>query len=336
MTLDADALVDRRRLRRKLTFWRVAAFAIVAIALISAIGYAAGVGGLSKRAAHVARIDINGVILDDRDLIEMIEEMSETESVRGVVLSINSPGGSTTGGEAIYGALRKLADKKPMVAEIRTVGASAGYMIALASDHIVARYNSITGSIGVLFQYGNVARLLDTIGVSIDAVKSAPLKAEPNYYSPASPEAVAVLENLVNDSFEWFTALVAERRNMEPNRVKELANGAIYSGHAARENGLIDEIGGEDVAIAWLEDKRDVPKDLPIITWSAVDETADIPFASSAARAFGEGFASGLIPGLDDAKGLISRGLVLDGLVSVWQAPVAVENGSSNRGDGND
>ncbi|MTI44556.1 protease-4 [Roseibium hamelinense] len=336
MSLDADALVDRRRMRRKLTFWRVAAFAILAIALIAGIAYAAGIAGLSKRSPHVARIAVEGVIVDNRDLLDMIEKISEANAVEGVILSINSPGGSTTGGEGLYDALRKLSDKKPLVAEIRTVGASAGYMIALASDHIVARYNSITGSIGVLFQYGNIEKLLDTVGVSMDAVKSASLKAEPDFYSETTPEARAVLERLVNDSFDWFVALVAERRPFDDAKARELADGSIYSGHAAMENGLIDAIGGEDTAIAWLENERNVPRDLPIVTWSPSDETSDLPFAASLSRAFGEGIAKGMFPDLENAKGLISRGFALDGLVSVWQAPVTADNISKNPGGGND
>lgn len=336
MTLDADALVDRRRMRRKLTFWRVVAFAVAAIGLIAGIAYTTGLVGESKRSPHIARIAVEGVILDNRKLLRMIEEISESTTVRGVILSINSPGGSTTGGEGLYESLRKLSAKKPLVAEIRTVGASAGYMIALAADHIVARYNTITGSIGVLFQYGNVARLLDTLGISMDAVKSTPLKAEPDFYSDASPEARAVLERLVKDSFDWFVALVAERRKMDAETARSLADGSIYSGFAAKNNGLIDAIGGEEVAIAWLEKEHSVDAKLPVITWRVTDTDTDLTFAGSLSRAFGQGFAEGILPDFDDAKGLISRGLVLDGLVSVWQAPLAADNSTVNRGGGND
>lgn len=333
MSLDADAIVDRRRLRRKLTFWRIAAFVILAVALGAAILAVTGLNAPSRRSAHIARISVEGVILDDRQQLKMIRDISESTAVKGVILSINSPGGSTTGGEALYEALSELAKKKPLVAEIRTVGTSAGYMIALASDHVVARYNSITGSIGVLFQYGNIEKLLTTLGVEMDAVKSSPLKAEPDFYSTTSPEAQQVLETLVGDSYDWFVRLVAERRKLDEPRARELANGAILSGYRAKEAGLIDAIGGEDTAIAWLRTEKGVAADLPVVTWKVPAEQENLPFSMQIGRSLGEGAASTLLNHLSNAKGLISPSLTLDGLVSVWHAPNAAET-EARRGGG--
>jgi protease-4 len=326
MSVDIDALVDRRRLRRKVTFWRIATFAVIAIALVAGILYASGASELSKRTAHVARIPVEGVIIEDRKTLKMIEKIAKSDAVKGVVISINSPGGSTTGGEALYEALRGLSEKKPVVAEIRTVGTSAGYMVALAADHIVARYNSITGSIGVLFQFGNIQKLLDTVGVEMEAVKSAPLKAEPDFYSQTSPEARAMLQSLVEDSYDWFVGLVAERRALDPAKARELANGRILTGHDALSEKLVDGIGGEDAAIAWLESERGVAKDLPVVTWSTNENLEELPFASRVSREFGKGIGSVLLDPINDAKGLIPRGLTLDGLVSVWQASDAADN----------
>ncbi|MEM5581510.1 MULTISPECIES: signal peptide peptidase SppA [unclassified Roseibium] len=326
MSVDVDALVDRRRLRRKVTFWRIATFAIVALALIGGLLYVSGVAGLSKRSAHIARIPIEGVILEDRKTLKMIEKISKSDAVKGVVISINSPGGSTTGGEALYEALRGLAEKKPVVAEIRTVGTSAGYMVALAADHIVARYNTITGSIGVLFQFGNIQKLMETIGVKMDAVKSAPLKAEPDFYSQTSPEARAMLETLVMASYDWFVGLVAERRELDLPKAKELADGRILTGHDALSEKLIDAIGGEKIAIDWLVSEKGVAKDLPVVTWTTKENLEELPFSSRISREFGNGVGSALLQPINNAKGLIPRGLTLDGLVSVWQASDAADS----------
>ncbi|MBD8891758.1 signal peptide peptidase SppA [Roseibium litorale] len=334
MSVDADYLVDRRRIRRKLTFWRVTAFVILVIALIAGLLAVSDYGNLSKRSAHIARLPVNGVILDNRDQLKLIEKIGQSASVKGVIISINSPGGSTTGGETLYNAIRELSKKKPVVAEIRTVGASAGYMIALAADHIVARYNSITGSIGVLFQFGNAAKLMETLGLEMDAVKSAPLKAEPDFYSPASEEAKGVLKDLVMDSFDWFVALVAERRNLPPGEARRLADGRIYSGHAANQNGLIDEIGGEDAAIAWLTEKKGVEADLPVLDWTLADDQNNLPLSVKMSQAIGFGIANGLFEQVGEAKRLISPALTLDGLVSVWQAPGAEQEKSLRRGGG--
>ena len=332
MAIDVDALVDRRRLRRKLSFWRIATFLVIAIALISGLIYASGVAGLEKRSAHIARIPVEGVILEDRDTLKMIKTISESDAVKGVIVSISSPGGSTTGGEVLYDALRELAKKKPLVAEIRTIGTSAGYMIALASDHIVSRYNTITGSIGVLFQFGNIEKLLETVGVKMEVVKSAPLKAEPDFYSETTPEARAMLAALVSDSYDWFVGLVAERRNLDLPKAKELADGRILSGHRALQEKLVDAVGGEATAIEWLEKEKGVTKDLPIVTWTTKENLEDLPFSARVSREFGKGIASTLVEPLNDAKGLISRSLTLDGLVSVWQAPEAAEKITVRRG----
>lgn len=326
MAVDIDALVDRRRLRRKVTFWRIATFVVIAVALISGILYVSGASELSKRTAHVARIPIEGLIVEDRKTLKMIEKIGKSDAVKGVVISINSPGGSTTGGEALYEALRALAEKKPLVAEMRTIGTSAGYMVALSADHIVARYNTITGSIGVLFQFGNIQKLLDTVGVEMEAVKSAPLKAEPDFYSQTSPEARAMLQSLVKDSYDWFVGLVADRRSLEPAKARTLADGRILTGHEALSEQLVDAIGGENTAIDWLENEKGVKKDLPVVTWSTNENLEELPFTSRVSREFGKGIGSALLDPINDAKGLIPRGLTLDGLVSVWQASDAADN----------
>lgn len=327
MSLDAEAITDRRRLRRKLVFWRVAAFLILAVALVSGLVALGGGFSAERSSPHIARLPIEGVILEDRDQLKLIREMGENKNVAGVIISINSPGGSTTGGEALYQALRELAKKKPVVSEIRTVGASAGYMVALAGDHIVARYNSITGSIGVLFQFGNAEKLMDMVGVKMDAVKSAPMKAEPDFYSSPSEDTRNMLALLVGDSYDWFVKLVAERRKLTPEEAKAVADGSIVSGFRAQERKLVDAIGGEDAAIAWLEKEKGVAKDLPVVTWKVPEEKSGLPFSARISQGIGEGAAKALIDGVSEAKGLISPSLTLDGLVSVWHAQGGVPGG---------
>src|SRR5690606_20318191 len=174
------------------------------------------------------------------------------DAVKGVILILDSPGGTTVGGESIYEAVRKIAKKKPVATQVGTLAASAGYMIASASDHIVARQTSIVGSIGVLFQYPDLSKLLDTIGVKVETIKSSPLKAEPNYFSPASDEAKAMIRNMIMDSYDWFVGIVQERRSFTREEALALANGAVFTGRQALEKKLVDGLGGEDEAVAWL------------------------------------------------------------------------------------
>ncbi|TIU16027.1 MAG: S49 family peptidase, partial [Mesorhizobium sp.] len=168
MALRADDLIDRRRLRRKLTFWRVAALVVAAAGLIAFSSWIYGDDFTGTAVDHIAKVKIEGTITEDEDLIKQLETIRQSSRVKAVILSIDSPGGTTVGGESIYEAVRKLAAEKPVVAEVGTLAASAGYMIATAADHIVARKSSIVGSIGVLIQYPDVSGLMDKLGIKLE------------------------------------------------------------------------------------------------------------------------------------------------------------------------
>src|SRR6185436_7893154 len=189
MSLDSDVIVDRRRIRRKLTFWRVAAVA-VAIAAIVAVGMIGAPVGRSSliSSGSIARINIEGLIRSDQQRVEALERLEKSTDA-AVIVHINSPGGTTAGSEQLYDALVRLKAKKPVVVVVEGLAASGGYIAALAADQIVARQSSLVGSIGVLFQFPNFTELLKTVGVKVEEVKSSPLKAAPNGFEPTSPEA---------------------------------------------------------------------------------------------------------------------------------------------------
>lgn len=329
MALDADAIVDRRRLRRSLTFWRAFAIVLVAAAALVAVFAFGGRDWLAHQEPHIARLSVTGLITDDRRQVRLIERLADSPSVAAVIVAIDSPGGTTVGGEVIYEALRKLAEKKPVAAHIATLGASAGYLTAIAADHIVARRNAITGSVGVLFQYGDAAGLLDTLGIHLDAAKSGSLKAEPAPWAPASEEAKAVLQGVVEDSFVWFRDLVAERRGLGPEAVAEFSDGRIFTGHQALEAGLVDALGGEDEAVDWFVRERDVAAGLPVRDWKLPSKEGNFPFLSSIGEDFGRSFAHTLLESVGFPT--MVEGQRLDGLKSLWQAP-ALERGDRSEG----
>lgn len=274
MAADAELLIDRRRLRRKLTLWRVLGIGAVILA-VGAVGYRARVGDgrlFPATENQIARISIGGFIAGSDSTRKLIERVGKADSVKGVVISISSPGGTTTGSEELYRNLRALAEKKPMVAFVDGTAASGAYITAIAADHIVARETAIVGSIGVLFQYPDVSGLLDKVGVKVEAVKSSPLKAEPSGFSPTSPEARAALSAIVMDTFGWFKGLVAERRGMTEQQLAAVADGRVFSGRQSVPLRLVDELGGERQAVAWLETERQVPKDLPVKDWKPKSE----------------------------------------------------------------
>ena len=324
MQLTADEIIDRRRLRRKVSFWRIAAFVILALMLL-ALAYASGAGSyLSKgNTKHIARVSIEGVITNDQLMLDLLEKLEDDENVEAVILNISSPGGSTVGGEAMYEAVRSLNKQKPVVTSVGTLATSAGYMIASGTDHIVARRSSIVGSIGVLFQYADVSQLLDKIGVKVEAVKSAPLKAEPSPFTPASEEAIAMIDRLVQDSYNWFVDLVSKRRSIGRNEVLKLADGSIFTGAQGLKNGLIDAIGGEDIAQEWLYKEKELSRDLKIIDHAPRRPQDSIFGRASIITTIAKSF--GIIIDESSASAVeksIKERLFLDGLVSIWHAPI--------------
>lgn len=312
--MDQLAIADRRMLRRKLTFWRVAAALLLVAIGFSVYRYAAGGGGTV--APHVARVEISGMITDDDELVERLEAIAKDSQAKALVVSISSPGGTTYGGERIFKALRAVAAEKPVVSDIRTLAASAGYMIASAGDNIVAGESSITGSIGVIFQYPQVQPLLEKLGVSLDEIKSAPLKAEPSPFHPASDDAKAMIRAMVMDSFDWFVDLVADRRGMTRDEVLKLADGTIFTGRQALKVKLVDQLGGTPEIRSYLA-SRGVDDKLPIVEWKKAEQSSFLSLASAAGIA---GLMGLDVSSLSNAmRGWGAGNLFLDGLVSVWQ-----------------
>ncbi|WP_306260293.1 signal peptide peptidase SppA [Pararhizobium sp. IMCC21322] len=313
-----DYILDRRRLRRKLTFWRIAGLVLLGFVLIAGIARLTGLDPLSaSRGEHIAEIAIDGVIVGARERLDLIEELGSQDNVQAVIVKINSPGGTTSGGEALYEALLTLSAKKPVVATIDGVGASAAYMAALATDRIYARRASITGSIGVVYQSPNISELMGKLGIRMEQIKSAPLKASPNPFSPTSPEAREAIQNLINDSYEWFLDLVKERRNFDDATARDLADGRVYSGDRALSTKLIDAIGSKEQAREWLVLEHGLDTDIEVIRRDFDEAGSPLTLAM---RALFVTFATtiGLQGGDSGFLSAVSAPAQLDGLISVW------------------
>ncbi len=326
MVSATEAIIDRRQLRRKLSFWRIVTFLVLA-GLILALFKASGAVNLfgAKNQDHIARVKITGVITNDKPLLDLLDKLRKSKKVKGVILNISSPGGSTVGGEAIYEAVRDIAKVKPVTTSVGTLAASAGYMIAAASDHIVARRSSIVGSIGVIFQYGDASKLLEKIGVAVKEIKSSPLKAEPSPFHPASEEAREMINKVVRDSYDWFVDLVAERRKMDRQTTLKLADGSIYSGSQGIINRLVDEIGDEKTAKKWLVEQKKLDKNLKIVSWKP-ERPEDSLFTNPAGIVWVfKQFGLNITPNAADSLAKhLPRALFLDGLVSMWLNPASI------------
>lgn len=270
----------RRSLRRSRGRWRIAAI----LALLGAIGVFFALNPFEPEKPHIARYELTDVIFDDRARDTELREIAEDPMVRAMILHISSPGGTVVGSEALFESIRDVAAEKPVVATIGEVAASGGYIAALAADHIVARGNSITGSVGVIFQMPNAHALLERVGVEMVEIKSGDMKAEPTPYSPVSEQVIAAQRLLIEDSFDWFTGLVEERRALSGNAAATIRDGRVFTGRMALDLGLIDAIGDEDEVREWLEAEHGIDPDLDVEVYGLPEEEFD-PLSIVGARA---------------------------------------------------
>jgi signal peptide peptidase SppA len=306
MTLEADLLIDRRRLKRRLALWRAAAVVLLAAGAGLLLWDRAGEegGGLSLPGrGQVGRLAVEGFIGDDRERIEAIDRLARDSSTRALIVAIDSPGGSVAGGEALHAALGRFQARKPVVAVMRGTAASAGYMAALPADRIFAREATVTGSIGVLLQSPDASGLLDRLGLRVESIASGALKDQPSPFHPLSPEGREALARVVADMHDQFVGMVARARRMEEGAVRAIADGRVFTGRQALAAGLVDAIGGEREARGWLAAEKGVPDTLPV---------RDLDTRGAAERLFGAA-----LRGL--AKSLVSEWVGVDGFRLLWQ-----------------
>jgi protease-4 len=259
MSLETDLLLDRRRLKRSITLWRCLAVAAVLVAIVVGLARI----NVLPEGRHVARLSVDGLITDDRKLTEAIDKLADDSNVAALIVAVDSPGGSVAGGESIHDAVARVAAKKPVVTVMAGTAASAGYMISVPAARIFARESTLTGSIGVLLETGEVSGLLGKLGITSDTIVSGPLKDQPGLTHPTSPAGREVMQGIVMDLYDQFVQIVATGRHMDVAAVRKLADGRAYTGRQALGLGLIDQIGDETTARAWLAAEKQVPVGLP-------------------------------------------------------------------------
>ena len=322
MSLDADTIVDRRRLRRKLTFWRVAAVLIAILGVVGAalVARRSDTSLAQPLTPQISRVTIQGLILGDQERTEALDSLARSRNTRAVIVHIDSPGGTTAGSEELHQALRRVAARKPTVVVVDGMAASGGYMAAMAADHIIAQNSSLVGSIGVLFQYPNLTDLLSKVGVKFEEIKSSPLKAAPNGLEPTTPEARAAIEALVVDSYAWFKDIVRERRKLEGEDLDRVADGRVFTGRQAISVKLADEIGREQEAIDWLAKTSNIDPKTPVHDWRLHPRFSQLSFIHLGVAKMLDSLGLGsLVPAFELTGALrAAEKLNLDGLLMLW------------------
>ncbi len=302
MAISSDTLLERLHLRRRVTFWRLLT---ISIAIFFGVLYFEGKENSSPITGdYIARVTIDGIIEDDKGLRQLLKDVEKDESAKALILWMNTPGGTTLGGETVHDLVQKIKKKKPVVVVMRTLCASAGYMIAVAGDHLIAGKTTLTGSIGVLMQSAELTGLADKLGIQPIIIKSGPNKAAPSFIEKFTPEQREVLEGTLNDSFLVFKEMVAEGRDMPMEKVEAIADGRIYTGREAFKLGMIDALGGEEEAISWLRKEKKISSEAAVRDMKRKKE--------------GGGVWQRLLDNTGLAKAY-TRSLQLDGLLSIWQ-----------------
>jgi protease-4 len=267
MSLELELYEEKRRKLRRSSFLKGCVITTAVIAI--------GLGFWNKgfiSSPHIASYQLVGEIYDDPRRDDLFNDIAENENVYGLILRINSPGGSVVGAESLYHNLRKVEKKKPVVVLIGEVGASAAYIAALAGDIIFARENSLVGSIGVIVQYPDLSQLAESLGISLNVIKSSEAKGGPSLLKPMNEQSLKNHQVLVQDSFLWFKRLVSDRRKLVGDDLENVSKGELYTGRTALELGLIDGIGAKDKALEYFNSKGKKFYNLEIKDWSSSEK----------------------------------------------------------------
>ncbi len=221
------------------------------VGLVLAVVVVAGGGDRLTFGDRIAVLEIDGLIADDAAVLEDLDRFRRDGSVKGYLVSINSPGGVVGPSQSVYRELRRIRDGgTPVVAAIGALGASGGYYVALAADTIFALPGSITGSIGVIMEFPNVRELMDRVGVEMEVIKSSEHKDMGSPFRSMSDGDRALLADVVADVYDQFVEAVVEERALPEADVRQVADGRVLSGRQALERGLVDRIGNERDALA--------------------------------------------------------------------------------------
>jgi protease-4 len=323
MSLDADFIVDRRRMRRKLTFWRVFAvlFAICAVVAAGMAVRAQGSGVLAgATGTSIARITITGLIRTDRERVEALERLGKSPA-KAVIVHINSPGGTTSGSEELHDSLMRLKDEKPVVVVVDGLAARAATSRARCRSHRGRR--DLAGRPDRRHLSFNSA-MLKTLGIRMEEIKSSPLSRAERLRAD-QPEARAAIEAIVMDSYAWFRNLVKTRRGLDDAALDRVADGRVFTGRQGVGLKLVDELGDERAAVAWLAKEKNIDPKTPVRDYRLRDRFSDLPFLHTTAVVTLEALGLGSFARRIEESGALQaiERLNLDGLLALWHPQAA-------------
>lgn len=251
------------KIKRRLRRWRLAAIILIAFVFVPAI-YSTLMDWLDETSPHIARIEVNGVIEGDLARDQKLAAVADDPHITAVIVHLDTPGGTVVGGETLYGSIKAIRAKKPVVAVMGDIATSAGYMVALGADYIIAHNGTLTGSIGVLLQSVELSELSRKVGIKMDMVKSSPLKGSPSPFERMTPQVRASMQSVIDSFYQIFIEMVMKERKLTKEYVMHLADGRVYTGNQALAAKLVDAIGGEQEALDWLKKSKKIDITAPV------------------------------------------------------------------------
>ncbi len=240
-----------QKFKKKISIWRIITIVVLFFYLLSLCNKV--VRGNIVGKDIIARVNIRDYIGNDSFSREKLEKLKDNK-IKAIILDIDSPGGDVVASEMLYTFFRKLSVDKPMISQINGLGTSGAYLLAMASDYIIAYNTSAVGSIGVIAQNYEITELAKKFGISLTTFKSSILKSAPNPFEKITPDVDMVVNQEINDIYDYFLTIFIQRRKIKTLEAQEIANGQVYTGRQALEYGLIDKIGGDDEVIEYFKD----------------------------------------------------------------------------------
>lgn len=247
--------MEKRHLTRVIAIAAVALIVFAVAISAVALGMSQSGGFFGPSGDRIAMVRVSGVIYDSRSVIAQLQRYAGDDRVKAIVLRVDSPGGGVAASQEIYQELVRLRQEKnkTIVVSMGSVAASGGYYLACGANHVVANPGTVTGSIGVIAEWYNYGSLLDMAGLKPELVKSGALKDIGSPVRPMTPEERVVLQNLIDRMFNQFVGVVVEARSgrmgLDEAKIRALADGRVFTGSEALENGLVDELGNERTAV---------------------------------------------------------------------------------------
>ena len=257
-----DVLRRPFRKRQPVIFWGLI---LLLLAGVGVFGAALGSNGLMG-GQRIALVSVSGPIMDPEPALEWIRKVERDPMIAGVLLRVDSPGGGAAASQEIYSAVRELARKKPVAVSMGSLAASGGLMVSMAGSRVFANASTVTGSIGVRMDIPQLQGLMGKIGVGQETITTAPYKDAGSYMRPLSTEQRDYFKKVLDDMHQQFVDIVADGRHMEHARAAALASGKIFTGREAVQLGLVDELGGQQTALAWLSEQCGVPAERKLVT----------------------------------------------------------------------